>query len=94
MKIKKTNKLNEELSRLAELRQQKKELEAEIWCAEQKIIKYMEKNNTDTIEGNEHSVTYKLVVSNRIDTTELKKHHPKIAEKFTVVKEYMRFNFR
>lgn len=94
MKVRSNSKVNNDFTKLAELKQQRKALDEEIAKMEESIIQYMQSHDTDTLEGTEHSVTYKLIVSHRIDTKELKKHHPKIAEKFTVLSEYMRFSFK
>ena len=93
MKLNKRNKIAKEFVKLAELERQKKALEAEIQSTKQSIIDYMDAHGTDILETEEHKATYKLIISHRIDTTALKQKHPKIAEKFTVASEYMRFNF-
>ena len=55
--------------------------------------KYMEENQLETLTGNEHKATYKIVTSSRIDTAALKRNAPDIAERYTKTTETKRFTF-
>lgn len=53
----------------------------------------MQERNTDTLMGTEHKVSYKAVVSSRIDTTAIKKELPEVAAKYTRTTKSRRFTF-
>lgn len=57
------------------------------------IKAYMTANNLDTVNGNEHKATYKLITSSRLDTTALKKDLPEVAQQYTRTTENRRFTF-
>ena len=90
-KIRKNTKIDKAMERLWELEMQYTALETMITSLEDEIKEYMNKNNLEELEGSEHKVTYKLVVTNRIDTKALKQAEPEIAKQFTVRRETKRF---
>lgn len=94
MKIRKNSALNKDLARYAELKRAQAQIEDELDEIKARVVTYMNDHNTDTVENTEYTVTYKMVIQNRIDTTELKKHHPKIAAQFTKAIETHRFCFK
>lgn len=57
------------------------------------LKQYMSETGVDSLTGTEHKVSYKAVVSSRIDTTALKKDAPEIAAKYTRTTESRRFTF-
>ena len=93
MKLRKNSSINKDLARYAELTKQCDALEQERAEIKERIIQYMTTHTTDTIENEEHKATYKLIVSNRIDSTALKKAFPDIAKQVTKVCESYRFLF-
>jgi len=54
---------------------------------------YMVQNGLDTLTGDEHKATYKMVESSRVDTRALKKELPEIADRYTTTSQTMRFTF-
>ena len=54
---------------------------------------YMTANQLDTLTGDEHKATYKIVTSSRIDTTALKKAMPEVVTAYTKTTETRRFTF-
>ena len=65
---------------LMELRRMREEIDAEIAAAEDEIKSIM--GDEETLLAGAFKVDWKTVVSNRIDTTALKKVFPEIAERF------------
>lgn len=53
-----------------------------------------EAEHTDTITTTHYKATYKSVTSKRVDTTELKKELPDVAEKFTKATTTKRFTIQ
>lgn len=83
--------MEKRIEALKELLQVKEELEAKIASLQDSIKAEMEEMNTDEIKGEGFTVTWKEVVSHRIDTKALKAKCPKIAERYTVESTYRRF---
>ena len=54
---------------------------------------YMIDNNLTMLSSDNHKASYKTIVSNRVDTTALKKELPEVANKYTKQTEFKRFNF-
>ena len=75
---------------LMELKRMKEEIEAEIAAAEDEIKSVM--GDEETLLAGAFKVDWKTVVSNRIDTTALKKALPEIAAKFTKTTTARRFS--
>ena len=85
--------INELFAQLAQYNNIATETAAIIDGIKDQIKNYMSENNLDTLTGLEHKATYKAVMSNRLDTTALKKELPDIAARYSVTTETMRFNF-
>ncbi len=65
---------------LMELKRMKEELEAEITAAEDEIKSVM--GEEEILNAGAFKVTWKTVISTRLDSTALKKSLPEIAERF------------
>ena len=85
--------INEIMAELAQYTRMAEEIAETVDGLKDKIKKYMEENQLETLTGNEHKATYKTVTSSRIDTTALKRNAPDIAEKYTKTTETKRFTF-
>lgn len=68
---------------LRELRRMQEELAAEITSIEDEIKSVMSANELDALTGADWKITWKTVVSNRLDTTALKKALPDVAAQYT-----------
>lgn len=68
---------------IRELTRMKEELEAEITAAQDIIKAEMSAQQVDTLAGADYKVTWKEVISSRIDTTALKKALPELCEQYT-----------
>lgn len=81
------NKIKEykELQRLAE------ELSAEMEAIKDELKSEFEREHTEEIKTDLFKVSYKTIVSNRIDTAALKKTRPDVAEEFTKQTKAKRF---
>lgn len=84
---------NEIFAELAKYSRMKEELEVIIEGLKNDIKQYMTANDIDTLTGDEHKATYKQVISNRIDSTTLKKELPEIAKRYTKPVTSARFTF-
>lgn len=85
--------INAIMAELAQYTRMAEEIAETVDGLKDKIKKYMEENQLETLTGNEHKATYKTVTSSRIDTTALKRNAPDIAEKYTKTTETKRFTF-
>lgn len=85
--------INEIMAELAQYTRMAEEIAETVDGLKDKIKKYMEENQLETLTGNEHKATYKTVTSSRIDTTALKKGHPDIASQYTKTTNTRRFLF-
>ena len=72
--------MENKIKELMELRRMREEIDAEITAAEDEIKSVM--GDEETLLAGAFKVDWKTVVSNRIDTTALKKVFPEIAERF------------
>ena len=77
---------NLELSRVAK-RARKLQLQIDALSADLEALKNtlkmeMEMREVDTLTGDDWKITYKTVVSNRLDTTAIKKELPEIAARY------------
>lgn len=68
---------------IRELTRMKEELEAEITAAQDIIKAEMSAQQVDTLTGADFKITWKEVISSRIDTTALKKALPELCEQYT-----------
>lgn len=78
-----TKELDSKIKELRELRRMSEELQAEIDAVQDSIKAEMTVQNVDTLTGTDWKVTWKDVVSNRLDTAALKKALPDVVELFT-----------
>ena len=76
---------------LRELRRMSEELDAEITAIQDAIKAHMTAANVDELTGSDYKITWKPVVSTRLDTAALKKAEPELCERFTKVTESRRF---
>ena len=77
---------NLELSRVAK-RARKLQLQIDALTADLEVLKNqlkseMEQREVDTLTGDDWKVTYKTVISNRLDTTAIKRELPDIAARY------------
>ena len=77
-----TNEIISKLNELAELRKMADDLNAEIEAIQNELKAHMTENDTDTITAGAFKVTWKTIVSTRLDSAALKKPLPEIAERF------------
>ena len=73
-----TNELVSKLNELTELRRMAEDISAEIEAIQNEIKAHMTESDTDTITAGAFKVTWKAVISTRIDTTALRKDLPEI----------------
>ncbi len=81
------NKVNE----IRELRRMAEELDAEIAAIQDTIKAHMDATGTDELTGTDFKITWKAVISSRLDTAALKKALPVIAEQYTRTTSSRRF---
>lgn len=81
------------MSELAKYNRMQEETAAIIDGLKDQIKSYMTENNLETLTGDEHKASYKIVSSTRIDTTALKKELPDIASRYSTTSSTMRFSF-
>ena len=77
---------NLELSRVVK-RARKLQLQVDALTADLEVLKNtlkaeMEMRGVDTLTGDDWKVTYKAVISNRLDTTAIKRELPEIAARY------------
>lgn len=77
---------NLELSRVAK-RARKLQLQIDALNADLEVLKNqlkseMEQREVETLAGDDWKVTYKTVISNRLDTTAIKKELPEVAARY------------
>lgn len=87
-----TMELDSRIKELRELRRMADEINAEIETITDGIKAEMQARNTDTLTGTDWKVTWKEVVSSRIDTIALKRALPDVAAAFTKATTSRRFN--
>ena len=83
--------LQKKVQEIRELQRMAEELSAEIETIRDEIKAEMLARNTDEVITGEYKITWKSVVSNRLDTTALKKALPDVFERFTKQSESKRF---
>lgn len=86
-----TIEMDGKIKELRELRRMAEELQAEIDSLQDTIKAEMTARNVDTLAGTDWRVTWKNVVSNRLDSTALKKELPEIAARFMKQNTVRRF---
>ena len=86
-----TFELQDKVNEMRELRRMAEELDAEIAAIQDSIKAHMEATGTDELTGADYKITWKPITSTRLDTAELKKALPEIAERFTKTTTTRRF---
>lgn len=87
------NNLDAIMQELAQYTRMAEEIAATLDSLKYTLKTHMEENGLDHITGSEHKVSYKVVISSRIDTTALKRDLPEIAAKYTKTTATRRFLF-
>ena len=78
-----TIEMDSKIKELRELRRMAEEIQAEIDSLQDTIKAEMTARNVDTLAGTDWRVTWKNVVSNRLDTGALRKALPELAAQYT-----------
>lgn len=86
-----TNELEKKVNDLRELRRMADELSAEITAIEDAIKADMTAKNTDSLFGASFKITWKEVVSNRLDSKALKSDLPELYERYSKATSSRRF---
>mgnify|MGYP001088290785 CR=1 FL=1 len=86
-----TIELNGKIKELRSLRRMADELAGEIEALQDAIKAEMTTRNVDELTGDDWKVTWREVVSNRLDSTALKKELPDIATRYTKASVSRRF---
>lgn len=86
-----TIELNGKIKELRSLRRMADELAGEIEALQDGIKAHMSEQNTDTLTGTDWKITWREVVSNRLDGASLKKELPDIAARYTKASVSRRF---
>ena len=76
------NEIDSRVKELRELRRMADELAAEIESIQDSLKEQMQDRGLDTLSGADWKITWKPVMSSRLDSTALKKALPEIAERF------------
>lgn len=85
--------INDIMKELAQYKRLQDETAAIIEGLTDQLKEYMNENQLETLAGDEHKATYKIVTSSRIDTTALKKAMPEVVTAYTKTTETRRFTF-
>lgn len=85
--------INEIMAQLAQYQRLAQDTADIIDGLKDQLKSYMTENNLDTLSGDEHKATYKMVESSRVDTKALKAELPEIANRYTTTSQTMRFTF-
>lgn len=91
--MKATKTMNQKMSAYAELLMKLEAIQKEADEMKNELKKYMDSKEIDVLIGKEHKITYKMVVTNRIDSKSLKEDMPEIAEKYSKASSTKRFVF-
>lgn len=76
------NEIDSRVKELRELRRMADELAAEIESIQDSLKEQMQARGLDTLSGADWKITWKPVMSSRLDSTALKKELPDIAARF------------
>lgn len=85
------NDIQSKVNDLRSLRRMQEELEAEITAIQDALKAHMTDTNTDEITGADYKITWKTVITSRLDTAGLKKAAPALVAQFQKVSETRRF---
>lgn len=80
-------------SELAKYMRMEEEISSIIENLKTELKQYMEENQLETLQGNEHKASYRPVISTRFDSKALKTDFPELVEKYSKKSETMRFTF-
>lgn len=83
--------LQKKVQEMRELQRMAEELSAEIENIRDEIKAEMLKRDADEVITGEYKITWKTVISNRLDTSALKKALPEVFERFAKQTETKRF---
>ena len=75
--------LQKKVDELRELRRMADDLDAEISAIEGELKSHMDALSTDTLYGDDFTLTYKPVTSNRLDSKALKAAAPELYQRFS-----------
>lgn len=75
--------MNAKVKELRELRRMADELAGEIEAIQDEIKQHMTEQDTDTLNGMDWRITWKNVISKRLDSKALKAAMPDVVEQFT-----------
>lgn len=84
---------NEIMRELAQYTRVLEEAQAVVDGLKDQLKAYMTQNSLETLSGDEHKASYKPVITNRIDSSALKRDLPDIAKEYTKQTCSMRFTF-
>ena len=85
------NEMEAKVSELRELRRMADDLAAEIGALEDDLKAYMAANNADELHGPSFKITWKPIISSRLDSKALKTAAPELWERFTKTTTSRRF---
>lgn len=78
-----TDMMDRRVKELRELRRMQEELTAEIEAIQDELKAHMDAHGMDTLLGFDWRITWKSVISSRLDTNALRKALPDVAQAFT-----------
>lgn len=78
-----TDMMDRKVKELRELRRMQEELTAEIEAIQDELKAHMDANGMDTLLGFDWRITWKSVISSRLDTGALRNALPDVAQAFT-----------
>lgn len=78
-----TDMMDRKVKELRELRRMQEELTAEIEAIQDELKAHMDAHGMDTLLGFDWRITWKSVISSRLDTNALRKALPDVAQAFT-----------
>ncbi|MBQ8554647.1 MAG: hypothetical protein IJ438_02120 [Clostridia bacterium] len=87
-----TNEIISKLNELTELRKMAEDLNAEIEAIQEEIKAHMTEAAADTLTAGQYKVTWKPVISTRIDTTALRKDLPEVWQEYGKTTTTRRFS--
>ena len=86
------NEIISKVTELQELRRMAEDLAAEIESLQDAIKAHMIENDTEQLTAGAFKVSYKAVISSRLDTSALKKAMPEIVAQYTKTTTTRRFS--
>lgn len=83
--------INKAVNELRELRRMSEEISAAIETIQDAIKNEMSARGVSELSGLDYKITWKAIVSSRIDTSAIKRELPEIAARYTKTSETRRF---